>query len=281
MSYSVKNHILHKDGKPVAQAPTPNVGPVMTPRLVVMHYTGSQNAKGSIAWLRDPRSKVSANLVIDEAGAVTQLAPLNRVTWHAGPSVWKKRSGCNGFSIGIELSNPGPLAKTGAGKFVDGYGKPIPADRALWLRHKAEPAERWWARFPEPQMNAAVEVTRALADAYGIADVAGHEDVAPGRKSDPGPAFHMQGFLARVFGRADAPPPRPVYFDALHEGDSGPRVKQLQTALYAAGAGLKIDGSFGPATKKAVIAHQKKIGVGATGVVGPFLWKALGLKGAA
>ncbi len=121
MAFAVKNHVLHCDGKPVAQKQTPNVGGALKASLLIMHYTASQSAKGAISWLCNPNAKASAHLVIDLDGAVTQLAPFNRVTWHAGKSVWKRRSNCSGFSIGIELTNAGPLTKLANGKFADAY----------------------------------------------------------------------------------------------------------------------------------------------------------------
>ncbi len=201
MAFAVKNHVLHRDDKPVAQAQTPNVAGALKPSLLVMHYTASQSAKGAISWLCNPRAKASAHLVIDLDGTVTQLAPFNRVTWHAGRSVWKKRANCNAFSIGIEMTNAGPLAKLANGKFADAYGKSIPASQVAMLAHKFDGAEKPWMTYPAAQIAVAVDVAKAICDAYRISEIAGHDDIAPTRKRDPGPAFRMDPFVSRVFGR--------------------------------------------------------------------------------
>ncbi len=202
MGYTVKGHILHKDGKPVAQKRTPNIGGTMTPDMLIMHYTAAQNAAGSIAWLCNPRSGASAHLVIDQAGNATQLAPFNRVCWHAGESRWKKRSGCNKFSIGIEMANPGPLKKLATGKFIDTNGQSVPASQVTLLRHRLEPQhERPWMIYQPAQREAAVAVAQALCSAYKIGDICGHDEIAPDRKRDPGPAFDLDNFVSRVRGR--------------------------------------------------------------------------------
>lgn len=204
MTYSVEKGLLFKDGKPVAQKISPNRGGALVkPTLLVMHYTASQSAKGAISWLCDRKAKASAHLVIDESGVVTQLVAFDRVAWHAGKSRWGLKSNCNSFSIGIELSNPGPLVKRGDGKFADAYGGAFPADRVAMLAHKFDKgAVKPWAIYPKPQIDAAVGIAQALCATYGIKDIAGHDDIAPSRKRDPGPVFNMASFVARVFGRA-------------------------------------------------------------------------------
>lgn len=201
MAFAVKNHVLMKDGKPVAQAKTPNLGGALKPALIVMHYTASQSARGAISWLCNPAAKASAHLVIDQQGNVTQLAPFNRVCWHAGRSRWKWRSGCNAFSIGVEMANPGPLTKLANGRFVDSAGQAAPAAQVAVLTHKLEKMRRPWMTYPAAQVDAAVAVAQAICAEYGIRDIAGHDDVAPDRKRDPGPAFPMESFVSRVFGR--------------------------------------------------------------------------------
>ena len=162
MAFAVKNHVLHHDDKPVAQKPTPNVGGVLKPSLLIMHYTAAQSAKGAISWLCNPNAKASAHLVVDLDGAVTQLAPFNRVAWHAGKSVWKRRSNCNAFSIGIELTNAGPLTKLANGKFADAYGKNVPASQVAMLAHKLDKGgEKPWMIYPALQISVAVDIAKA------------------------------------------------------------------------------------------------------------------------
>jgi len=202
-TYSVKNHILHLDGKPVAQRPTPNRGGPLKADYLVMHYTAALSAAGAISWLCNPAAKASAHLVIAQDGTVTQLAPLNVVCWHAGKSTWAKRSGCNSFTIGIELANPGPLNKTAPGYATAMEHKPVAAKDVILAAHTSGGPVRPWAAYPEAQIAAAVGIAQAIVSTYGLKGIVGHEDIAPGRKTDPGPAFPMASFRARAMGRAD------------------------------------------------------------------------------
>ncbi|HUH93784.1 MAG TPA: 1,6-anhydro-N-acetylmuramyl-L-alanine amidase AmpD [Casimicrobiaceae bacterium] len=97
--------------------------------------------------------KVSAHFLIRRDGALIQFVPCGRRAWHAGVSSWRGREGCNDFSIGVELEG----------------ADDVPYD----LRQYATLGR----------------LTRALLRRYPIADLAGHSDIAPGRKTDPGPAF--------------------------------------------------------------------------------------------
>ena len=107
-------------------------------------------------------SKVSAHFLIRRDGELIQFVSCARRAWHAGESSWKGRARCNDFSIGVELEGTG-----------------------------ATP-------FTEAQYARLVEVTRALAARYPIADIAGHSDIAPGRKSDPGPSFDWGRYRAML-----------------------------------------------------------------------------------
>lgn len=200
-TFSIKNHILLKNGNAVPQRATPNVGGALVkPTLLVMHYTAGQSGSGAISWLCDKRAKASAHLVVDMDGTVTQLAPFNRQTWHAGKSAWRGRSGCNAFSIGIEMVNPGWLKKRESGQYVDTNGKAVSPNLVEFLKGQ------YWMAYPSAQIEAAVAVAQAIVEAYGIKEIAGHSDIAPKRKIDPGPAFPMASFVSRVFGRAGDEP---------------------------------------------------------------------------
>lgn len=97
--------------------------------------------------------KVSAHFLIRRDGAVIQFVSTARRAWHAGVSVWRGRSRCNDFSIGIELEGSDDCA------------------------------------FEDVQYTALAALTQALRARHPIADVVGHADIAPGRKTDPGPFF--------------------------------------------------------------------------------------------
>jgi len=100
-------------GAGVSFVETPNQGGDLAPRHLVFHYTAGKSATSSINWLTNPESKASAHLVLARDGTITQLAPFNIKTWHAGLSYWDGLSGLNGYSIGIEMDNAGPLKKVG------------------------------------------------------------------------------------------------------------------------------------------------------------------------
>ncbi|MGQ0429856.1 MAG: 1,6-anhydro-N-acetylmuramyl-L-alanine amidase AmpD [Gammaproteobacteria bacterium] len=100
--------------------------------------------------------RVSSHVLVDRVGALTQYVPFGERAWHAGQSYWRGRDTCNDFSIGIEL---------------EGMDE--------------EP-------YDERQYAALVPLIATLQNTYpGLAEgwIAGHSDISPGRKTDPGPAF--------------------------------------------------------------------------------------------
>lgn len=141
--------------------PSPNHGPRLLgpPDMVVIHYTGMETAAAARARLCDPAAEVSAHWLIGLDGGAEQLVDEARRAWHAGVSVWRGETDVNARSIGIELVNRGEA----------------------WGYHP----------FPEPQMAALERLLGAIMRRWPVApaDVVGHEDVAPGRKTDPGPKF--------------------------------------------------------------------------------------------
>lgn len=138
--------------------------------MLVVHYTGMPNAAAALARLTDAGSRVSAHYLIDEDGTVTRMVEETARAWHAGVSWWGGRSGLNDVSIGIELVNPG---------------------------------HEWGYRpFPEPQLQALVELAAGVRDRWAVAvpHTVGHSDVAPVRKEDPGELFPWQHLAAAGFG---------------------------------------------------------------------------------
>ncbi|QTF07137.1 1,6-anhydro-N-acetylmuramyl-L-alanine amidase AmpD [Brenneria izadpanahii] len=99
--------------------------------------------------------RVSAHCLIRRDGEIIQYVPFHLRAWHAGVSVFEGRERCNDFSIGIELEGTDTLP------------------------------------FTTEQYSQLAAITRLLIDAYPITPsrITGHSDIAPGRKTDPGPAF--------------------------------------------------------------------------------------------
>jgi len=145
----------------------------MIPELIVVHgislppgeFGGpaiDQLFTGTLDWDAHPYFqqirglKASAHAVIRRDGMVTQYVPFTERAWHAGVSRYGTREGCNDFSVGIELEGTDDTPYTQA------------------------------------QYLALAQIIRALLDAYPSLSgerLVGHSDIAPGRKSDPGPSF--------------------------------------------------------------------------------------------
>ena len=197
----VRQHrLVHDDGKALNYRPSPNHSGTSTPEYLVVHFTRGASAESSINWLTDRRARASAHLVIARDGTVTQLVPFNRKAWHAGRSRWADRERLNSWSIGIELDNHGDLIG-GSGRWRTAWGRPVDDQDVVELPHKHDGKVRGWHDYSEQQLQVTAAVATALIGHYGLKDVVGHDDIAPGRKLDPGPAFPMESFRAAVLGR--------------------------------------------------------------------------------
>lgn len=180
---------------------TPNMGGQLVPSYLIIHYTVVTSMAATVRSFKNPAAKASAHLVLETDGSFTQMVPFDRQAWHAGASQWAGRTGCNGFTLGIEVVNPGPLTKRLNG-FFDVNGRAWGGD-IVEARHKNGRAPfSYWAAYTEAQSTALQEVGRLLVEAYALRDVVGHDDVAPTRKIDPGPAFPMESYRSLLFGRA-------------------------------------------------------------------------------
>lgn len=109
--------------------------------------------------------RVSAHLLLRRNGQAVQFVPLQLRAWHAGDSIWRGRSGCNDFSVGVELE----------GGDAESY------------------TDAQYARL--------AQATRALCRVLPLRDVAAHSDIAPTRKTDPGPLFDWVRFLRALARR--------------------------------------------------------------------------------
>lgn len=167
--------------------PIPGGSTMNIRRFLVIHFTSGASAESSIEFWRSPAARgASAHVVIDRDGTVFQTRPFNRTCGHAGVSKWhdSKRTynGLNACAIGIELANAGDdvaLAKRWTH---------LPLVKA---RHKNGGPLQDWEAYPQAQLAACTAVAKALVERYRLDDVIGHEDIAPSRKNDPGPAFPM------------------------------------------------------------------------------------------
>ncbi len=109
-----------------------------------------------------PEGRVSSHFYIRRDGQLIQFVSVLQRAWHAGASAWQGRARCNDFAIGIELEGSDNVP------------------------------------FTDAQYVALDALTQALRAALPIRGIAGHSDIAPGRKTDPGPYFDWLRYLTRL-----------------------------------------------------------------------------------
>lgn len=106
--------------------------------------------------------KVSTHFFIRRSGEIIQFVSCEKRAWHAGESCWQDRRRCNDYSIGIELEG---------------------SDRTS---------------FTDAQYAALTSLTHKLQERYPIHDIVGHSDIAPSRKTDPGPCFDWARYRTAI-----------------------------------------------------------------------------------
>lgn len=119
-------------------------------------FTNSLPAEAHPYFAEVESMRVSSHLVVMRDGDVTQYVRFTERAWHAGKSVYRGREACNDFSIGVELEGTDTLP------------------------------------YESVQYEVLARVVAALCAAYprlSAERIAGHSDIAPGRKTDPGPSF--------------------------------------------------------------------------------------------
>jgi AmpD protein len=169
----------------VRRLPSPNCDPRplgLEPELIVIHGISLPPGRYGGPWIdrlftntlpaeADPYFstiqdlRVSSHVLISRDGTLTQYVPFSMRAWHAGASNWCGREACNDYSIGIELE----------GTDDEPYD-----DRQY------------------PVLAALIAVLQRTYPALASGAVAGHSDVAPGRKTDPGPGFDWKRLERRV-----------------------------------------------------------------------------------
>ncbi|GAB4376164.1 MAG: hypothetical protein Kow0042_22190 [Calditrichia bacterium] len=176
---------------------SPNFSGNLDPDTVVIHYTAGRDAESAVKTLCDPNVKASAHLVIGREGEVYQLVPFNVIAWHAGQSSYGGRTGYNKYSVGIEIDNAGVLTRSDH-QYVSWFGRVYEAKDVVQAVHRNETTPRYWHRYTEVQILLVEEICRLLVAQYGIRDILGHEEIAPHRKIDPGPAFPLDKMRQRI-----------------------------------------------------------------------------------
>ena len=148
--------------------PSPNFDERDAPiTMIVLHYTGMQDAQSAVDRLCDPEAQVSCHYLVHEDGSVLEMVAEDKRAWHAGASHWREWDNVNNRSIGIEIVNPG---------------------------------HDWgYCPFPDAQIDTVVRLVHEIKDRHQITrgNVVGHSDIAPSRKRDPGELFPWER-LARL-----------------------------------------------------------------------------------
>jgi N-acetylmuramoyl-L-alanine amidase len=229
---------------PFTDRPSPNYDARTRPvDLVVLHYTGMQDAEIALKrltdaapiagnypgpWQRDeidktaPLPKVSAHYVVDEAGKIYRVVAEEHRAWHAGASSWEKEGDVNSRAIGIEIVNGG-----------HDFGLPD---------------------FPPAQIEAVIALLDDILERWALtpARVVAHSDIAPDRKLDPGEKFPWRKLAEAGVSiwpnSAVHPPPQ----------DEAEPVVALQERLMVLGYDLDASGVSDARTKYAIAAFQRR-----------------------
>jgi N-acetylmuramoyl-L-alanine amidase len=212
----------------IEERPSPNHGerkdaPV---DILLLHYTGMPDDEQALAWLCDPRSKVSSHYFVHQDGRVLHLVPEERRAWHAGEARWGTANDINSRSIGIEIANAGH-----PGGLPD---------------------------YPAAQIEALAALCREIVARNKIPAhrVLAHSDVSPGRKLDPGERFPWGALAASGVGHFVEPV---AIADGrfFQKGDEGPPVEALTAMLALYGYAIEVSPKYDQRTEDMVVAFQR------------------------
>lgn len=212
------------------------------PDMVLLHYTGMDDAEEAVRRLCDPQAEVSAHYFIFEDGRIWQLVAEKYRAWHAGAGNWQGITDINSCSIGIELDNRG---------------------------HNYPERDRVIPDFPDRQITSLIALIRDIVHRCQISPlrILAHSDIAPERKADPGEKFPWNKLAESGFGLTG----ETVLTQAtegddriLKPGDSGITVGILQQRLQEIGYGINVTNCYDDRTYHVVQAfqrhfHQKRI----------------------
>lgn len=196
-------------------------------RFIVLHYT-SENRSDSLRLLTQDR--VSAHyLITDEPVRIFSLVDENRRAWHAGQSQWFEYPNLNAMSIGIEIVNAGPL----------------------------DAAHTRWEPYSSSQISMLAALLHDIQSRHHVSawNIVAHSDIAPLRKSDPGPAFPWQALARQGLGR---------WYDEAAVARRMPLLsaRELKNATYIQGLLSRIgypivqSGIWDPQTRQVIRAFQ-------------------------
>ncbi|TAM03768.1 MAG: N-acetylmuramoyl-L-alanine amidase [Paraburkholderia sp.] len=211
-------------------------------RFLVMHYTELDEADSLKVLTTEA---VSAHYLVPDnpriengKPVVWQLVPESQRAWHAGASEWQGATELNAASIGIENVNLGPR-DTASG------------------RASGRASDQAWQPWPPAQVDAIIRLSKDIVARYGIPPtrVVGHSDIAPQRKTDPGPLFPWKQLYDAGVGAW--PDDATVQADLAGRAPDAPAdVRALQLKLARYGYDVATDGVLDERTRRVISAFQ-------------------------
>ncbi|ALF02121.1 N-acetylmuramoyl-L-alanine amidase [Salipiger abyssi] len=204
-------------------------GGEIVPEIVVLHDTAGRLENGNSAryLASENTGKASVHFVVERDATVRQLVPTNCRANHAGRSNYHGREWCNGFSIGIEIVNPGRMTGD-ASEARAWWGETFSMRDEYDLAKVATPehGDGVWMAYTEAQITAVISLLECLfRDVPTLTDITTHWYVSPGRKVDTNPLFPLEHIRARVLGRND-----PADLEAEKGSDpSGDETVEIET----------------------------------------------------
>jgi N-acetyl-anhydromuramyl-L-alanine amidase AmpD len=205
-------------------------------RTLVLHYTASSLAT-ALRLLTEQAYAVSAHYLVPDgaqAAHVYGLVPETRRAWHAGVSQWQGVNQLNYSSIGIEIVNLGFPSEDGS----------VPA------------MQRRWYPYDNAQIDVVGQLARDIGDRHAIAPhrVVGHSDIAPGRKSDPGPLFPWR--YLHIRHGVGAWPDEQLVAENLRRASYDGDIAGLQRKLKRYGYSINESGVLDKQTMDVIVSFQ-------------------------
>lgn len=259
---------------------TTKKGGIITPRLIVMHYTAGWTTEGDVHTLAKSDRPASAHVVLSREGTWTQIVPFNRKAWHAGPSRYPLNrrepaisDNLNDDSIGIEISNIGYVTPLSNGNFKDQYGNQLkPTGQFVGGKRKSHTPPKDWPLFKHEVVGSGTYAWEPYTPAQldelddGVAElirmyptikwIVSHEEIDErGFKSDPGPMFPMERYRKQLESRAD---PLPRYTGEIVVRGPAPMAR-LQPQIIVNTPPLEEAKKQGDEMRAAMHAEQKPI----------------------
>lgn len=196
-------------------------GKALTPTKIVLHDTAGALTPGNVVrYFAGSGCRVSAHIVVERDGTAVQMVPFNIQAWHADPSHWDGKAGCNWRAIGIEIVNPGMMERRGSdacliyrtknaktGRVEEKVVGRYPLGECVEV-DTPEHGKGWCLPYTDAQLDTVKAICRALTQHYGgIDEILTHWMIAPKRKVDTTPLMPLEEVRAAAFGPEPEPEP--------------------------------------------------------------------------